>query len=176
MSSKKKVEFKTMTNFDDSEQSEQQEVDQSMEQEIRSAGNGAFDRSDIMYMLEIKSVQHTAEEAKKKKLEEEVANFKVSSLNKKPTAVIAMKEKRHIAPTPAVVIKKKRLKIDNNGDREKSEAQSSKSGITPSSGTDIIKAVKEKAASSPVVEKPKPVTGALSGLMGEYSDSDSDSW
>jgi hypothetical protein len=86
-----------------------------------------------------------------------------------------MKEKRHIAPTPAVVIKKKRLKIDNNGDREKSEAQSSKSGITPSSGTDIIKAVKEKAASSPVVEKPKPVTGALSGLMGEYSDSDSDS-
>jgi hypothetical protein len=27
-----------------------------------------------------------------------------------------------------------------------------------------------------VVEKPKPVTGALSGLMGEYSDSDSDSW
>lgn len=166
-----------MTNLDDSEQSEQKEIDQTMEQEIRSAGNGAFDRSDILYMIESKSVMLTAEEKKKQQLEAELASFRVNALNKKPAAVIAMKEKRSMVTNPKVMIKKKRLRTGENTSKKIDGDGNETDGVSrepvPAAREGVMDRVKQSEKVKEVERK--TAVGGLGELLGDYSDSDSDS-
>ena len=187
----KRVEFKTMTNLDDSEQSTQKDDEQNMENEIRSAGNGAFDRSDILYLMDSQNELQSVEGRKRQQLEEEVANFRVNALNKKPTTVIAMKEKRHIAPPPAVMIKKKKkqkVSSNNSNSSSSSDAEKSNSNATKKEGS-ILNTTgtcsqthsndsksKNSSNNNNIEEGPTVAPGgrggALGGLLGDYSDSD----
>ena len=187
-----------MTNLDDSEQNTQKDDELTMVHEIRSAANGA-DRSDIMYLMDSKNEQQSIEDSKKQKVEDEVANFKVNSLNKKPTIAIAMKEKRHIAPTATVIIKKKRKKLissseesraivrkggsdiptvgpsNNNGiitDKNMNKNSDSIKSATPATTTIAAPVCSDTNSKKTDAALPKKSAGALGGLLGDYSDSD----
>jgi hypothetical protein len=183
-----------MTNLDDSEQNQQKEKEQSMEQEIRSAGNGAFDRSDIMYMMDTKSDQMGVEGKRKLLLEQEVANFKMNSLNKKTGVVIAMKEKRQVTSTPTVFIKKKRNKPSSSNsisigssekispkvlrkdeEEEDSAANPSRTSTTTSNSSTMKSNSSDNNDTTNKIVLTKKPAGALGGLLDGYSDSDSDS-
>ena len=169
----KRIEFKTFTNFDVTERSAQQEDEDEMEQEIQSAGNRAFGRSDIMYMIDERKRIQSDEEKKKKELEQELAKFRVNALKKKQNVVISIKEKRMMDHTPPVIIKKKKQRV---GKKEKK--LNKEHGIS----TEDIVDPQEEGTSGYCDSNVKGNTGgkcaktphALDGILGDYSDSDTD--